>query len=805
MSSSPSPRPVLPGFERRRGVALLAPALLASALVAPPASSAMAPGMVAVDTTLATDTFTRTLGSGWGSAVTGGAWTATLGASRLSVDGSRGRMALAANSGAQANLGAISTGDVTASVSVRLSKLPTSGTGHYLGPVVRASGKEGYRLSARVEASGRVSLGLIRVTNAGATAVTLRYLATPLTVAANEAFSLRLTASGSTSVSLTGEAWKAGGAPAAVTAVDSNSARIATGSPALWGYSDVAEGAAISFDELVVTTPGPGTPTTGGIFTSAPAPAAGSLPVGQARYAAPAGALYVASTGSDTSSGSLSAPLRTIGQAVARAGSGGTIVMRAGNYNETVMVPREKRLTIQNYPGEEAWLDGSSDVTGFVASGATWVKSGWTYDFDHSPTEVRGAPDGTGAWQWINPAYPMAAYPDQVWIDGAPQRQVGSAGAVVPGTFYVDTGGDRLVLGTNPSGRSVRASTRQVGLTVLSAGTVLRGFGVRRFAPSVPDFGAIKFYGASGVRLENMVITQNATLGLKMGGDGIQLDRITIADNGQLGVGIHTGKNVSLSNVLIQRNNAERFNGAPSAGGFKFTRSENVTVRDSIFADNYASGLWFDESSYNVVVTRSHFTNNQRHGLIFELSSRATAANNVISGNAETSMLVLDSDTVRLWNNAITGGYLPMRISDGPRTATGNPLVTGAMRNVEVRNNFIGKARPGTSGQNWCALACVTDDRRILTAEQMNASLDGNVYFRNSTSELPYNTVGWSAGTSGTRYYSTLASFQAATRQELHGLQAAGTVPSGGAGVPVPSDIAGQAGLPSGTYVGPNR
>ena len=47
----------------------------------------------------------------------------------------------------------------------------------------------------------------------------------------------------------------------------------------------------------------------------------------------------------------------------------------------------------------------------------------------------------------------MAAYPDQVWIDGVAQRQVGSRDAVVAGTFFVDTAAHRLYLGTNP-GRS---------------------------------------------------------------------------------------------------------------------------------------------------------------------------------------------------------------------------------------------------------------------------------------------------------------------------------------------------------------
>lgn len=799
---------------QKRSRSLPAAATVASvallAAVAPTGATA-APPLVKADTSLATDSFTRSVGSGWGIASKGGAWSPALGSTRLSVDGSRGRLALGQYAGAQANLADVSATDATATVSVRVGALATDGTGHYVGPVLRASGKDGYRLSAWIDRLGRVWLGLVRVTGGGSTAATLKLSMTHITLAPNEALTLRLSATGSSSVSLLGQAWKASGAVQSVTATDSSGQRILQGSPALWAYSDASVGAVVSVDDFSLTgpesdpDPEPEPPGTTGVFTTAPEPTAGSLPVGNASYAVPGGAIFVSPTGVDSGSGSSSNPFRTIGYAVSRAATGATIVLRAGNYNETIMVPKQKPLTIQNYPGEAAWLDGSSPVTGFTASGSTWVKSGWTYDFDHSPTEVRGAPDGTGAWQWINPAYPLAAYPEQVWIDGVPQRQVGSPSAVVAGTFFVDTSGDRLVLGTNPAGRSVLASTRQVGMTVLSPGTILRGFGVRRFAPSVPDFGAIKFYGASGSRLENMVITQNSTLGMKMDGESYSLDRVTVTDNGQLGVGVHSGKNLHVTNILVTGNNAERFNGPPSAGGFKVTRSQASTVKDSIFKDNLGNGLWFDDSSRDVRVSRSHFTNNQRYGLVFELTSMATGANNVISGNGEAGMVVLDSDTIRLWNNAITGSYLPMRISDGPRTASINPLVTGVMKNIEVRNNFIGRARQGTSAQNWCALACITDDRRLVTAEQMNASFDGNVYFRSSASELPANTVGWAGGSSGTRYYASLSSFQAATRQEPRGAQATGTVPSGGVGVSIPSDLIDVAGLPAGTYVGPRR
>ena len=43
--------------------------------------------------------------------------------------------------------------------------------------------------------------------------------------------------------------------------------------------------------------------------------------------------------------------------------------------------PVNRTFTIQAYPGEAVWLDGSSAVTDWVKSGNVWVKSGWTAAF----------------------------------------------------------------------------------------------------------------------------------------------------------------------------------------------------------------------------------------------------------------------------------------------------------------------------------------------------------------------------------------------------------------------------------------
>ncbi|MDQ3641840.1 MAG: DUF1565 domain-containing protein, partial [Actinomycetota bacterium] len=156
----------------------------------------------------------------------------------------------------------------------------------------------------------------------------------------------------------------------------------------------------------------------------------GALAVGTTAYAVPTGAKFVSPSGSDANPGTESAPWRTLTHAVKTASSGSTIVMRAGTYREGVQF-YAKTLTIQSYPKETVWMSGSDVVTGWVSDGSAWRKDGWTATFDRT--------DYTGVM--VDPAYPLAAWPDMAFIDGAARRQVASRAEVVPGTFFVDYAG----------------------------------------------------------------------------------------------------------------------------------------------------------------------------------------------------------------------------------------------------------------------------------------------------------------------------------------------------------------------------
>src|SRR5690606_961557 len=126
-------------------------------------------------------------------------------------------------------------------------------------------------------------------------------------------------------------------------------------------------------------------------------------------------------------------------------------------------------------------------------------------------------------------------------------------------------------------------------------GSTLRGIGIRYYAPSVPDMGAVQV-AARNVTLENVEITDSATTGLSVFEPGAQIRNVTIQRSGMLGAHASAADGLRVTGMLSKDNNAERFNRAPVSGGLKIHKSRGVTVADSAFVGNLGNGLWFDES-----------------------------------------------------------------------------------------------------------------------------------------------------------------------------------------------------------------
>lgn len=550
-------------------------------------------------------------------------------------------------------------------------------------------------------------------------------------------------------------------------------------------------------------------------IVSSPSASPGSASIGSMAYPVPAGAVYVSPKGTDGAKGSLAAPLRTITRAIALVPPGGTIILRAGTYHESLLI-WNKKMTIQNYPHEAVWLDGSSAVTGWTGSGNAWVTA-WRTKFDHSPTYTWGAPDGPPpGMQFVSPSFPMAAHPDQVWIDGSPLKQVGSRSQVQHGTFYVDEGARKLYVGSSPSGHAVRASTLAKALTVQAAGTTLRGFGIRRYAPSVPHMGSVTLERPA-ISVENVVVSDMATTGIFAGADNITLKNVDVLRSGMLGIGANSAYGLKLLDVNLSDNNTEHFNMSPVSGGFKVARSRGLTVRNSRFVNNTGPAIWQDQSDYDSTIVGNRFEGNTGAGVFLEISAKSLVANNLFLHNGRDGLEVNNTSDVKVWNNTFVGNGRSLNLVQDSRLPTNtsyghdarrpfpDPTMPWVLGPVTVRNNVVAQQR--VTGN---CLLCVEDYSHKRTAQAFGITANGDVY--NRLNGWPTWATVWSRGPGNPAVFNTLSQFSSTTGQERAGrlydgasiVDAAGRLsPSvltleGSIAQPLPGDVAAAVGQPTG-------
>jgi hypothetical protein len=811
----------------------------------------------ATKTLIASDSLQRTVAAGFGKADIGGAYTVSAVAHTDVRPGSGDFTGITPGHSVVARLDSARGADVTALLTFAVPARPSAGNGLYIYEELRRQPNgDAYTVKVRIQQNGQLSLAFSRYHGAVETAIGAErkvLLAKP-----GQLITVEGRISGSTTVSLAAALWS--GSTASVPDVawqdqytDGSSARIASsGSLALMAYQSQGGGLATALSlrryqawastsgtpSSSPTSPPPSSsqpsapsaprssstptkssspsPTSGpgssssskpSSPTSSPAPppsdggsGPGSAGPGQTAYPIPTGAIFVSPQGNDSAPATLSAPLRTLARAITVAQSGATIVMRAGAYNESVTVPTNKTLTIQSYPHEAVWLDGSVPVSSWTQRGSTWVHSGWTAQFDSTPSYTSTVPTGQD-FTFVNPAYPMAAHPDQVWVDGSALTQVSPASAIGAGDFYVDSGNGQLVVGSNPTGRDVRASNLSVAYTSYSLNSVLRGIGVRNYADSIGQIGAVRLDGAHAT-VENLVVDNNATTGLDAQATGASIRNVTLEGNGMLGMVAHFADGLSISGMLSEGNNTEHFNYAPVSGGLKITGTRGVTVTDSAFLGNLGTGVWFDESCYDVTLTGSEIRDNVANGVSDEISSTGLIADNTIDGNGAIGLKINNTDHIRAWNNTITGNNSEVQIvedarrgnnpSDGghdSRQKQPDPTEPWIASDDTLMNNVLGPVPSGST------VVIVRDYSGQYSAAELEARLGGNAF----VGPVGGPEVVWGTGGSNAASYGSVAAFQSGTSQSGN------TAPSGAAQIDVtsgqslPADIATAIGQPAGS------
>jgi parallel beta-helix repeat protein len=532
-------------------------------------------------------------------------------------------------------------------------------------------------------------------------------------------------------------------------------------------------------------------------------------------YTFPTNAIVVSPLGDDHNAGTLAAPFATIGHALAVAPRSATVVLRGGTYREpTLSVNRP--VTIQPYPHEIAWLKGSIVMTGFTPGAiGTWVHP-W-----QSP--LCGTCTPTSA---LDPAYPAAGLPDEVFVDGAPLQQVTTASAVTHGTFFVDRLHRQLVLGNDPTGHTIEvtAQAEAMQITPSGAGTVVRGVGIEHYGPTygyaVP---AMVVVTASNVTFDHDALAWSATRGISVlySHNDVITDSVLL-HNGLNGIHAHHADGLQVIRTRIADSNHEHFSTAPTAyaaiAAIKVTSTFDAVVRDSLIDDNDCNGIWFDLSAFNTTISGNDVLRNSGQGIFYEVSGNGTIAGNVVAYNGHDGVRLSGSTNVNVWHNTLVDNSgAQLGVYEDARTQP-NPYlrslgITWDAANASVADNVL------ASSSATLPLLMSWDPTGKRTTAMMMGYDDHNLWARASVASTPYDAQ-WQAASSHILRLPSVQAMRVAIGRERTGVVAdnvpltqlflSPTALSFGpvygsplftAGLPLPASVAAALGVPAGSVI----
>jgi hypothetical protein len=533
-------------------------------------------------------------------------------------------------------------------------------------------------------------------------------------------------------------------------------------------------------------------------------------------YPIPAGALFVAPNGRDTNAGTQAAPFLTLTHVVAVAPSGATIVLRAGTYRERV--PNiYRKVTLQPYPHERVWLNGSVVVSGFGyhPSNGFWSHA-WTSSLCHTCYPAAA----------IDPNYPAAGLPDQVFFDGTPLQQVSAPTALRAGKFYVDLTSHLLWVGSNPGGHVVESTgyDRAIEIdTAGAAGSAVRGLGFRDYGPHYNmDLPAMVVVTSPNVTLDHDTFAWSAGRGLSVLAAGGSVTDDLFLYNGLNGFHANAADNLDFERNRIAYSNEEHFSIVPSSsaqiGGAKITTTQHAVVRSNLVTDNWCNGLWVDVSSYDAVIADNAVLRNAGQGIGFEISAKGVIAGNVSADNGRDGIKVSGATNVDVWNNTLVrNGWAQLGVYEDPRHNT-NPAqvalgITWDTARVTAFNNVL----EATSTATHPVLESFdASNPRWTTTTAMLVADDDNLWGR-PVATAPTLMASWQRNLTTTSRFATLPALQSGVAREGSGRSADGvplttlfvdpahddfTLASGSlaavAGAALPASVAAAIGVPAG-------
>jgi hypothetical protein len=349
----------------------------------------------------------------------------------------------------------------------------------------------------------------------------------------------------------------------------------------------------------------------------------------------------------DANPGTEAEPIRTIGEAAARAmlrsgrGLRTEVVIAPGTYRESIELAAEGEAT-----GGPIVLRGSP---GSIVSGsdvwAGWSQVDGTGMFAH-PWPYAWGPSGyPEAWASTAAGADLEAHPilrrrEMIFADGRALRQELSREVVAatPGTFFVDEE-HGVVYASAPPGVDLRSAEVEVAVRP----TLLRATGVHdltirgltfQHAASPIEGKAVEIADAEDVAIADSRFVWNNWLGLGVSrSSDVTIDSSVANHNGAGGMSGYQVDGLTVRDSETSYNNWRGSRGdppdpssAPDGNLIDFATGQKFfSLRDAVFlrfrsVGNLTGGLWLDWDNQRVVLDGLELRGNLTHGLFVEAS-----------------------------------------------------------------------------------------------------------------------------------------------------------------------------------------
>ena len=350
-----------------------------------------------------------------------------------------------------------------------------------------------------------------------------------------------------------------------------------------------------------------------------------------------------------------------------------TVAVPACLYRESVTVARP--LTLLAAAGAE--IRGSDVWTGWSATA-----DGWRSTLRVPALPVHGeCRSGTSRCLW----------PEQVFLDGEPLRQVAEAPAA--GQFALDAG-RRVLLADDPAGRLVEVSVRRTWLTVTASDVTIAGFTMRHAANDSQSGALRNVEGISRMTVRDNVLADAHGAVVELGhGFDHRIIGNDISRGGQLGMHMGgAGADILVRANRIHDNNTEDFATTWEAGGVKAARATRLTFDANEVDHNMGPGLWCDIACHGTTYSGNRVHDNYGAGILEEISYDGRITGNVVWNNGQdffgwgwgAGILVSSSEGTEVAGNVVAWNADGISVISQDRKD-----FAGTSRDISVHDNVI--------------------------------------------------------------------------------------------------------------------